>query len=281
MKIKITTDSTCDLSPQILQAHDVSVIPLGIVMDGKVYKDGVDIVPMDIFSHVAQGGELCTTAAANVGEYVDFFAPFAKEYEAVIHVSVGSGFSSCCQNAGIAAQEFDNVYVVDSRNFCCGQGAIALEAAKRTASCTDPAALCDEIRELAKRVECSFLINQLDYLVKGGRCSAVLALGANLLKLKPCLEVTNNEIRVGKKYRGSFAKCVAQYAKDKMEGREDLDWSVLYLPSARVDQEELDTARAAAQHFGQFKKVEESEAGCAISCHCGPHTLAFIFLRKE
>lgn len=280
MNIKITSDSTCDLSPQLLRAHNITLTPLGVVKAGAHCKDGVDITPADIFRHVSQGGELCSTTAVNVGEYSALFAQFSPQYDAVVHINLGSGFSSCHQNACIAAEEFDNVYVIDSKNLCCGQGAVVMEAVRLAETCTDVTAMCDALRAVTDRVESSFLLNQLDYLAKGGRCSSVMALGANLLKLKPCIEVVDNRMKVGKKYRGTFAKCLAQYIKDRLEGREDIDWSVLYLPSAAVDREELDTARAATEHFGKFQRVEESDAGCTISCHCGPHTLGLMYIRN-
>lgn len=281
MNIKITADSTCDLPLALVREHDITITPLGVAKGDGHFKDGVDITPADIFRHVAEGGELCSTTAVNVGEYTALFRELSPAYDAVIHVNIGSGFSCCHQNACIAAEEFDNVFAIDSRNLSCGQGVVVMEAVRRAKTCTDVNALCGQLRELTQRVESSFILNQLDYLAKGGRCSSVVALGANLLRLKPCIEVVDNKMTVGKKYRGGFAKCVAQYIRDRLEGRDDIDWDTpLYTPSVELDQEELDTARAAIAQFGKFRRVEEARAGCTICCHCGPHTVGLMFLRK-
>ncbi|OJU15481.1 MAG: fatty acid-binding protein DegV, partial [Clostridiales bacterium 43-6] len=211
MKIKITSDSTCDLSAELIGENNITILPLKVMKQGKAYTDGVDISPADIFSHVNSGGELCTTAACNIEEYRSVFASFSGQYDAVIHINLGSGFSSCYQNACIAAEEFDNVYVIDSQNLSTGQGHIVMEACSRAKTCTDVQVLCSDLRALTQRVEASFVINRLDYMVKGGRCSMVAALGANLLKIKPCIEVKNGKMQMGKKYRGSFAGCLSQY----------------------------------------------------------------------
>ena len=192
MKIKVTTDSTCDLSKEFLEEYNISLTALGVTVNGNSYTDMVDIQPRDIIANVDAGGELCSTTAVNMLEYNAFFEGFLKDYDAVIHVNIGSGFSSCYQNACAAAQDLEGVYVIDSQNLSTGQGYIAAEAAIRSKACktqAELAALCDELREMTSRVETSFLLNRLDYMVKGGRCSSVVALGANLLHLKPCIEV--------------------------------------------------------------------------------------------
>ncbi len=281
MNIKITADSTCDLSPELIQTYGITIVPLKILKGGKYYTDGVDIAPADIFSYVAAGGELCSTAAVNVEDYARVFARFSKECDAVIHINIGAGFSSCYQNACIAAREFENVYVVDSQNLSTGQGHIVLEACERRADCTDPAALAEELRRLAPRVETSFIINRLDYMVKGGRCSAVAALGANLLKLKPCIEVKNGAMRVAKKYRGSYAKCLNEYIRERLYNRDDIIRDKLFITYTPVEESDLAAAKKAAADFGGFSRVMETHAGCTVSCHCGPSTLGVLFIRKE
>ena len=129
MNIKITADSTCDLSEALLRQWNISLIPMHILMGEESYLDGVTIHPADVFAHAQNGGKMPKSAAPNLVEYTDFLAPFAKDYDAVIHINVGSKFSSCFQNARLAAQEFGNVYVVDSENICTGQGYLVLQAA--------------------------------------------------------------------------------------------------------------------------------------------------------
>ena len=220
MNIKILSDSTCDLSQDILEKHNISLVPLTVIKDDKEYKDGVTITPAEIFAHVAAGGALCSTSANSVGEYEEHFAKFAPEYDGVLHINIGSGFSSCYQNACIAAQDFDNVMVVDSHNLSTGQGLVVLEACRLAKECTSLEELHDQVQAFTEKVEASFLVDKLTYLAKGGRCSAVAALGANLLNLKPCIEVKNGKMAVVKKYRGPYAKCLANYVKDRLSNRD-------------------------------------------------------------
>ena len=280
MKIKILSDSTCDLPAQQLLQHDITLIPLTVIKDGKEFKDGITITPANIFEHVAAGGELCTTSAVNIGEYTDVFEKYASEYDAVIHINLGSGFSTCYQSACLAAEEFDNVRVIDSKNLTTGQGFIVLKACELAQTMEDVDAIAQELRAYADKVEASFVVDKLDYLVKGGRCSSAAALGANLLGLKPCIEVKDGKMSVVKKYRGNFAKCLSSYVKERLEGRDDIDRSCLFVVQTVVSEECYSGVMEAVRTFGNFDTVYESVAGCTISCHCGPGTLGVIFVRK-
>ena len=162
MNIKITADSTCDLSGALLQEWNISLMPMHILMGEESYLDGVSIRPADVFAHVQNGGKMPKSAAANLVEYADFFDPFAKEYDAVIHISVSSKLSSCYQNACLAAQQFENVFVVDSQNICTGQGYLVLQAAKWATDGLLPRNITMRLQNLAKRVQLSFVLNQLD-----------------------------------------------------------------------------------------------------------------------
>ena len=209
MKIKIISDSTCDLPKALAEKYDVALSPLTIIKDGESFKDNVTITPTEIFAHVAAGGSLCSTAAGNVADYQDLFAQYANQYDGILHISLGSGFSSSYQNACLAAEEFDNVKVVDSQNLSTGQALVVVYACKQAENCESLEKLHADVQAYTERVEASFLLNRLDYMVKGGRCSAATALGANLLNLKPCIEVKNGKMGVVKKYRGNYAKCLS------------------------------------------------------------------------
>ena len=176
MNIKILSDSTCDLSEALLQANNISLVPLTVIKNNQEFKDGVTITPADIFAHVAAGGDLCSTSANSVGEYMDIFAKYAAEYDGILHINIGSGFSSCYQNACLAAQDFDNVKVVDSMNLSTGQGLIVLEACRLAKECTSLDELHEKVQAYTAKVEASFLVDKLTYLAKGGRCSSVAAL---------------------------------------------------------------------------------------------------------
>ena len=198
MNIKILSDSTCDLSPALLEEFGIDLVPLTIIKNDKEFKDGINITPADIFEHVANGGSLCTTSANSVGEYQDIFERYAKEYDGVIHINISSHFSSCYQNACLAAEDYPNVRVIDSKNLSTGQGLVVLKACELAKTCEDLDAIAAELNEFTGKVEASFVLDQLKYMVKGGRCSAVVALGANLLNLKPCIEVRNGKLEVVK-----------------------------------------------------------------------------------
>ncbi len=280
MNIKILSDSTCDLSAQLLQENNITLIPLTVVKDDKEFKDGVTITPDEIFAHVAAGGALCSTSANSVGEYADIFERHAKENDGVLVITIGSGFSSCYQNASIAASDFDNVKVVDSMNLSTGQGLVVLEACKLAKECSSLEELHEKVQAFTAKVEASFLVDKLNYLVKGGRCSAAAALGANLLNLKPCIEVRDGKMIVVKKYRGSYNKCLASYVKDRLAEREDLTREILFVTKTSVSDEEYKAVMDTVAEHGHFGVTYETTAGCTVSCHCGPGTLGVLFVRK-
>ncbi len=280
MRIKVTADSTCDLSPELLAEYNITLTPLIVVKGDSEYYDGETITPADIYAHVASGGSLCSTAARSVGYYQDVFQKYAAEYDGVIHLSIGSGFSSSYQNASLAAEDFDNVRVIDTQTLSTGQGFVVLEACRLAKEGLSPEEIQQQLEAFLSRVEISFVIDRLDYMVKGGRCSATAALGANLLNLKPCIEVKDGKLVVVKKYRGSFAKCLTSYIKDRVEGREDLDLSMAFLTSSAIDAETLAAVKDTIASCGGFQRIVETETGCTVSCHCGPGTLGIIFVRK-
>ena len=280
MRIKITSDSTCDLSPALLAQHAIDLAPLAVAMGGQDYHDGVDITPADIYAHVAQGGDLPVTAAVNAAHYEEVFARYANEYDAVIHINISADFSSCHQNAVLAAQQFSNVYVVDSRNLSCGHGFVVLEAALAAARGEKVEDILPYLERLTARVDTTFVVDKLDYLAKGGRCSAVAALGANLLKLKPCIQVSDGKMGVAKKYRGNWDKVLLDYVKERVSDPTGINRDRIFLVHTRCDQGVVESVRAALVGYG-FQDIYEATAGCTISSHCGPNTLGIIFLRNE
>lgn len=280
MAIKITSDSTCDLSPELLERYQVTLLPLCVNLGDQCYYDGQNIVPTDIFDYVSKTGQLPTTSATNISTYMDFFEPLAKEYEAVIHINLGSGFSSCHQNARLATEEMDNVYVVDSCNLSTGQGLMVIEAAIAAQRGDKAEDIVVMLNELAGRIDTSFVVDKLDYLVKGGRCSSAAALGANLLNLKPCIEVKDGKLGVVKKYRGNYTKCLQSYIKDRLEGRDNLGRELVFVTSTPVSEEAYAAVMNSVASYGKFDSIIETTAGCTVSCHCGPGTLGIIFVRN-
>ena len=278
MSIKITATSTCDLPPELLERHQITIVPLYISFGGNTYRDGVETGPDDIFRYVDGGGALPTTAAANIADYQTLFAELSPKYDAVLHIPIGSGFSACYQNACVAAEDFPNVYVVDSRNLSGGHGFLVLEAAEaaeRGDSIQDILAMLDG---LIDKVNTTFVVDKLDYLAKGGRCSSVVALGANLLKLKPCIVLSDGKMSVGKKYRGAFEKVLPNYVRDLLSGK-DARKERVFITYTRCDPAIPAAVEQVVKEYG-FREIIHTDAGCTVSCHCGPNTLGVLFLRK-
>ena len=280
MKIKITSDSTCDLSREQIAKYDVHILPLAVAMGENNYRDGVDITPEQIYAHVAKGGDLPKTAANNIADYAEVFAKYSKEYDAVIHLNISAEFSSCHQNACLAAEEFENVYVVDSRNLSTGHGLLVIRAYELAEAGKTGAEIAEELRGMVDRVDASFILNQLEYLKKGGRCSALAVLGANMLKLKPCIEVKDGKMGVGKKYRGAFDKSMKDYIHDRLADRDDLELDRVFVTHSGIDKELIDLAVNTVRELQPFKEICITQAGCTVSSHCGPDTIGVLYMHK-
>lgn len=280
MRIKITSDSTCDLSKELVEKHNIGIFPLIVIKDDQQYADGVTITTDEIFAHVANGGSLCSTTAGSVGEYQDLFAKYTDDYDFIVHINISAEFSSTHQNACLAASAFENVLVIDSRNLSTGQGLVVLKACELANTVSSMEEMKEKLEAYAPKVEASFLLDRLEYMVKGGRCSAAAALGANLLNLKPCIEVKDGKMSVVKKYRGNYAKCLVSYVKDRLADRDDIDRETLFVTRTPVSDECLDAVKDAVAEYGNFNNIYWTNAGCTVSCHCGPGTLGVLFVRK-
>ncbi len=279
--IIISSDSTCDLSAELRERYNVSIIPLGVTLGDKTYFDGVDIVPDDIYAHHTKTGELPKTTAANVGDCIDYFKPFADAGKTVIHLALSAEFSSTYNNACLAASEFENVYVVDSRNLSTGNGLLVIAAAEMANSGMEATEIVEKLNALAPCVDASFVIDKLDYLHKGGRCSALAMLGANVLKLKPCIEVKNGKMGVGKKYRGKYSAVLKEYVAERLADTENIDLDRVFVTHAGVDSEIVNAVVEQVKEIAPFKEVFMTRAGCTISSHCGADTLGVLFVRKS
>ena len=280
-KIKITCDSTCDLTPELYEKYQVSVSPLCVTLGDDLHRDSVDVTAQDIFAYVDQTGNLPKTSAISVGEYEEFFQPFVDDGCSVIHINISSEFSACYQNACLAAQNLGNVYPIDSRNLSTGSAHLVLAAAEMAQQGVEAAQIAEELKKLQARVDASFVLQTLEYLKKGGRCSSVVALGANLLSLRPEIEVTGGKMEVGKKYRGKMEKTILDYVKGRLVGRDDIDTKRIFITHSYVPQEIVEKVIALVKELHPFEEVIETKAGCTITSHCGPNCLGVLFLRKE
>lgn len=280
MNIKITADSACDLSLEIIERYNIDIFPLYVVENEKSLRDGIDVSPEDIFDFVEKTGGSVSTSAVNTNDYINYFTKIKKNYDAIIHINISSEFSSCYQNALIAAETVGNVYPVDSRNLSTGSGHIVVEAAEMAESGASPEEIVSAMKELTKKVEASFFIEKLDYLRRGGRCSALTALGANLLSLHPCIEVKDGKMGVGKKYRGNMEKVAEQYVRDRLEGRTDIQTDRIFVTHSPSDRELVEFVKSEIPKYMKFDEIIETDAGCTVSSHCGPNTIGILFKRK-
>ena len=283
MNIKISADSTCDLSPELVERYRIGIAPLYIVRDGESLVDGVDITPDEIYDHVAKGGSMCSMAAVSVYDYEEFFRKELESADAVVHFHISGDMSACYQNACIAAAEVGNVYPVDARNLSTGIGLLVLEAAELAQNGQLTAQEIQQRMEQRRELlDVSFLVEQLGYLRKGGRCSSVAALGANMLSLRPCIQVKDGKMGVGKKYRGAYQKCLLQYVKDRLEGRDDIDLRRIFITeSGGFTPEEVAEVEGAVRSYQPFEEVLHTRAGCTVSSHCGPRTLGILYFHTK
>lgn len=279
--IIITSDSTTDLSPELKERYGIQTIPMGIALGDKLYLDGIDINPDMIYEHHAKTGELPKTNANNVGECADFFAKFTSEGKTVIHFTISSEMSSTYNNACLAAADFENVYVIDSKNLSTGGGLLLIAAAEMAKSGMEAPQIVEKIHELIPCVDVTFVIDSLEYLYKGGRCSALAMFGANLLKLKPCIQVKDGKMDVCKKYRGKYSDVLKQYTAERLANADDIDLDRVFVTHAGCDPELVNEITELVKNTLPFKEVFVTRAGCTVSSHCGANTLGVLFIRKS
>lgn len=279
-KIKITCDSTCDLTKELYDKYGVEVVPLGIALGEALYLDSVDITTQKVFDYVAETGELPKTSAISVDTYETVFKKYVSEGYSVIHINISSDFSACHQHARLAAEEVGNVYPIDSRNLSSGSGHLVIAAAEMVASGKGVLEIVDKLNEIKDKLDVSFVLQTLDYLKKGGRCSGVLALGAAMLQLRPEIEVVDGGMKVGKKYRGKIDKSILDYVKGRLDGRSDIDTKRIFITHSYVPEEIVAKVRELVTELHSFEEVLETTAGCTVSSHCGPACLGVLFFKK-
>ena len=278
--VVITADSTCDLSREILARFDIRVIPLTILLGDESYLDGVGFDAQDIYSRYRKDGTLPKTSAPGIQQFMDFFTPILDEGCEIVHLDISAELSSSYNNACIAASELGGVHVVDSRMLGTGIGLLAIEGAE----CRDRGMSAEEIaghlRALTEKVDTSFVLDTLEFMWKGGRCSAVSALGANLLRLRPALEMRDGKLSVYKKYRGSIQSVYRQYVKERLASAEVRPGHIFVYNSGEVSDETLEEINAIVREAVPGAEIHNTLAGCTVASHCGPKTLSVMFIRK-
>ncbi len=281
--IKISCDSTADLSNELYERYNIARLPIYINIAGKEYSDGVDINPEKLFKIVDETGEMPATAATSMEDFRNYILDLKKnDPEAeIIHFSISSCFSSTFNTACLVAQDMEGVYVIDSRNLSSGIGQSVIEAcemAARGVSAPEIKRVIEE--EIIPKVDTSFILDTLKYMAKGGRCSTVAALGANLLQLKPCIEVKDGKMGVGKKYKGKLSRVLRLYIADRLANLDDIRPDRIFVTSAYTDPELIEQSVEQVRSLNYFKEILVTEAACAVSTHCGPNTLGVLFIHK-
>lgn len=279
----ITYDSTCDLTPQLLERFQIRTVPLTIQSGERVFADDGQYTSADLYADYRRNGTLPKTAAVSPEEFKNFFLPILEEGYDIVHIDISSELSCTCQNAVLAAQELaeqGRVYVVDSRQLSTGGGLLALQGAKLRDSGMDAADVAEKLRGLASCGDTSFVLDTLEYMWKGGRCSGVAALGANVLKLKPCLEMREGKLVVCKKYRGAMGKVYRQYITERLASKTVVEDHAFITHSGEVSEDTLRELTELVRELAPFKEVFITQAGCTVSSHCGPGTLGVLFLRQ-
>ena len=278
--VKITVDSTCDLSPELVEKYDITVIPLYTILGDESYADGIDINPDGIYKFVAENNVLPKTSAASVDDYAGIFKKYTEAGMEVIHFNISSDMSSSHQNAVIAAKEVGNVHVIDTLNLSTGSGLLVLDAADYREQGLPAARIAELVRERVPLVRASFVLDNLEYLRMGGRCSAVAVLGANLLKIKPRIEVKNGKMGMGGKYRGMYDKVSLKYAED-MLSLPNINTRRVFVTHTKCDEELINQVVEKVKSLVKFDELLITTAGCVITSHCGPNTLGVLFEVKN
>ncbi len=275
MKIAVSVESTNDLTPELIEKYDIKIIKYEIILGDKVFKDG-DLTTEEMFEYVDRTGTLPKTTALNEFEYTEFFEELLKDNDAVIHVALSSGLSSSCSHAISASKNLNNVYVVDSLSLSTGIGLLAIYARELADKGLDAKEIYQKVSARVEKLQVSFVVERLDYLYKGGRCSSLALFGANLLKLRPRIVVKEGKMSSDKKYRGNMASVVSKYCAEVLQDFPTPDLDKVFITRTSASPEMMAAARSACEQAG-FKNIYETYAGGTIASHCGANTLGILY----
>lgn len=280
-KTLILSDSTCDLSTEIVKARDIRISPLTVVLGDEKHLDGTDITPDDIYEYYKKSGQLAKTTATNIAEHLDFINKNLSDSDEAVYFNISSDMSTTYNNARLACEDMENIYVIDSRNLSTGIGLLVLHAADLADEGKSAKEIYDEITAIIDNVDASFVVDTLEYLHKGGRCSSIAALGANLLKLRPMIQVKDGKMSVAKKYRGKMSDVLKQYVDEKLNDENSFIGKRIFLTHSGGCDEIAIELKAMAEASFPDKEVIITRAGCTVSSHCGPGTLGILGIRQN
>ena len=282
-KIRIMADSTCDLSPELIEQYGISILPLNIVMDDTSYLDGVETTPDAIYDWADANRTTPKTSAPGIEAAIEFLRPAVETGDEVCYLGISEQMSATCQVLRLAAEELEyteHVCVIDSMNLSTGIGLQVLTATELVQRGTSLAELEAFLKEYRERVRASFVVDTLTYLQRGGRCSAVTALMGNALKLKPRIAVADGKMGVSKKYRGNQKKTVTEYVKDMEEELLRAEKTRVFITHSGISREIIDEVKTYLESLQHFDAIYETRAGGVISSHCGPGTLGVLFVEE-
>ncbi|MBQ5952545.1 MAG: DegV family protein [Lachnospiraceae bacterium] len=276
----VTADTTMDLPLDLIKKYDIHPIASYVSLGGEDMPDWPDVTQQDLFAYVAKSGELPKTSAANPYDYEEFFKKIREtDDRPIIHIAKTSGASSCFENAVQASREVSDVYCVDSWGLGSGTGLVAIRAA--TSEISDPKVLCEDLNEYRTRIDCSFVIETVDYLFKGGRCSGLAAIGANILKLRPEILLTEGKMHAGRKFRGRYDKVLYEFTAEKLGHPEQFEPDYLFINHTLQDPQLLNRLVSYVKGLNYFKEVIDIPVCAAVATHCGPGTFGFHPVRKK
>ena len=275
MKICISAESTIDLPQNLLDEFQIKTVPFTILLGEETGLDGV-ITPTEIFEYVDKTGVLPKTSAINAAQYEEHFNKLLKDYDEVIHFCLSSEISSACQNAHIAADENPHVHIVDTRSLSTGIALLAINAAKLIKAGKTVEEILADTEKRIPNDQTSFVLATVDYLYKGGRCSGLAKLGAQLFRIRPQIIMADGKMSPGKKYMGKQNACVENYVRDTLAQFNNPDLDLVFITHSSATPEMVEIARKALQERG-FRRIEETLAGATISSHCGPKCLGILY----
>lgn len=281
-KVKIIADSTCDLGPSLIERYDVAIAPLYVTLDGKNYRDGVDITAPEMLAICEKTKQTPKTAATSVGDFYELFKPYAEAGRDIVFIGISAQMSAEVQNARLVAAEFPDrtIRCVDSQNLSTGIGLLVIEAAERAQKGMDANQIADEIEALRAKVSASFVLDTLTYLYRGGRCSGLKAFSAAMLNIKPQITVAKGRMTPTDKFRGRIVRVVRRYLDKQLADIERIRPQRVFLTYTAFTDEELVPFVESVKARGYFDEVFTTVAGSVISSHCGPYTLGILFIEQ-
>lgn len=275
--VKITTDSTADLGPYFEQ-FGVDSLPLAVSLGEKTFYDNVTVFPSDIYAHVDKTGILPKTAARSVEDFKDFFKTFLDRGDEVVHIDISHKMSVTNENARKAAEELGGVYVVDSLSLSTGTGLLVLYACDLAAAGLPAKEIAEKTAARAPFVQASFVVDTMQYLKKGGRCSGIVSLAATVLRIKPTILVRDGEMIVGRKYMGSFDKIITKYVENILSDFPNPDDTRVFITHSSASDFAVEAVHKKLEEIAHFKDILVTVAGSTITSHCGKGTLGVLYI---